>query len=344
MEAAKTIIEDHNNAILTTRLDCSGSGEISIPSSDNECTDSSNTSSPNTTVYIQSAKKDDENGVDCDEEESDEDKDQTVEIRAVDEKKQCSEKREETSVKSQIQKTLSFSQNQAKENEKEKAKEYPPPINIKARSSSTSSMPASNNTSPIAPKPINYNLEKKLWMRLDEEMKKSLRMQKEMDFVRMEMEKQKAEKNDMRIKVAEIRTRNEEIVTLAKACLDFCMEKDSKHTNASTDAKYERVRRRLNSLLEENGKQRSMDVTLVDHDGKEKEMSKPTLNLGMALSKKRSFRLASPRFIADRNSKGRLKGGRTSGNSSDAEDAVSFDDEVVVENPLLKRSLSKPDL
>jgi hypothetical protein len=60
-----------------------------------------------------------------------------------------------------------------------------------------------------------------------------------MEALKQEMEQTRAEKNDLRVKLAEIRTKNEEIATLAKACLNPDLSND----------KREKMQRRLATLL-----------------------------------------------------------------------------------------------
>jgi hypothetical protein len=60
-----------------------------------------------------------------------------------------------------------------------------------------------------------------------------------MEAMKLEMEQMRADKNDLRVKLAETRTKNEEIATLAKATLDPDLSND----------KREKMRRRLATLL-----------------------------------------------------------------------------------------------
>lgn len=58
-------------------------------------------------------------------------------------------------------------------------------------------------------------------------------------MLRLEMDKLQAERNDLRLRVAEIRTKNAEIATAAKACLNSDLSNE----------KQEKLRSRLTTLL-----------------------------------------------------------------------------------------------
>lgn len=115
---------------------------------------------------------------------------------------------------------------------------------------------------------------KKLWLRLDEEMKRSVQVKKEMEAMKLEMEQMRADKNDLRVKLAETRTKNEEIATLAKATLDPDLSND----------KREKMRRRLATLLKEN--ERSGSLTSVEEADamllRSPKSSKKALRVGVA--------------------------------------------------------------
>ena len=93
-------------------------------------------------------------------------------------------------------------------------------------------------------------IQSKLWKKLETTLLLKLKLERELESLRAEAEELRAEKDDLGIKMIEMKNKNEEIMTLAKACLDY--KTSHEHHDSSQEKQHEKLRKRLSMLLKES--------------------------------------------------------------------------------------------
>lgn len=124
--------------------------------------------------------------------------------------------------------------------------EKPPPKLGGSERGLRQSMPSASQTLTAAPE----GMQSRLWKKLESTLQLKLQLERELEGLRVEAEELRAEKDDLSIRMIEMKNKNEEIMTLAKACLDY--KTSHEHHDSSQEKQHEKLRKRLSILLKES--------------------------------------------------------------------------------------------